>query len=451
VQRLIDNKLIYGSLLEVDSPTLRARYNRALEILCGRQSALQSFRIDQAGFSPEIAEELGDPEYLNPHGCNRRFILLTLEQAGLPELGATFSTSRSILSRFCADNREALFALTARDAVYGELEDSVYRIDALEDLLAIKRIRVEVNTTRKLVTKARELAERIAAFAADDDAWSDETLLAEIIELAEATGDIRHQPVIPTRLDYQQGNFFTSHFGGLYVFLGAGTPTLVCQDAKLAKRGKKKTKTAPGRVALADGPGLADFLAREGLAEKLTEAAGVNARRLLKRKLDFMVVDQVARSDPRVALERAGPEDMKRYVYQHLDQLPPAFHQVAAVVKALEQGTAPPEFEPGEPGYFYLLRAAGHDDRDLVNHLLAQLTPLDLRQLFICNKALFYELYADWPEAKRAYVAHYLSRHYLGNRKGVREALFGPDPAHPKRTGRRRSRIPDSGPDASER
>ena len=179
MQRLIDNKLMYGNLLEVDSPTLRERYNRALEILTERRSALASFHIDQTGFSPEIAEELDDPLYLNPHGCNRQFILLSLDQAPLPVVDATFSSTRSILGRFIEDNRAALFALTTRDAVYGELENSTYRIETLEDVVSIKSIRVEVNTTHKLISKAARLTEMITAFEQSDTAWFDEVLYSE--------------------------------------------------------------------------------------------------------------------------------------------------------------------------------------------------------------------------------------------------------------------------------
>lgn len=31
-----------------------------------------------------------------------------------------------------------------------------------------------------------------------------------------------------------------------------------------------------------------------------------------------------------------------------------------------------------------------------------------VRQLFICHKALFYQLYASWPESKKEFVADFL-------------------------------------------
>ena len=60
--------------------------------------------------------------------------------------------------------------------------------------------------------------------------------------------------------------------------------------------------------------------------------------------------------------------------------------------------------------------------------LLAELSPLDVRQLFICHKELFYRLYAGWSEVKQTYVADFLAREYQMDRAGAREALFGPEP-----------------------
>ena len=59
--------------------------------------------------------------------------------------------------------------------------------------------------------------------------------------------------------------------------------------------------------------------------------------------------------------------------------------------------------------------------------LLAELCPLDVRQLFICHKELFYETYRGWPEEKKSYVAAFLEREYQVDKAGAREALFGGD------------------------
>ncbi len=55
MQRLIENKLIYGQLLEVSEPHLVERYNQALEGLSLKKVELDKFRIDMTGYSPEVA------------------------------------------------------------------------------------------------------------------------------------------------------------------------------------------------------------------------------------------------------------------------------------------------------------------------------------------------------------------------------------------------------------
>ena len=125
MKRLIEKGLMFGNLIEVSSPQLVERYNRALKALTGKETALSDFHIDISGFSPEIGDEFGDRLYLNPHGCNRQFILLTTSQKTAPLLHIKFSTSRDILQRFIEANERQVFALTAQDAVIGELANSV--------------------------------------------------------------------------------------------------------------------------------------------------------------------------------------------------------------------------------------------------------------------------------------------------------------------------------------
>ena len=104
MNRLITRGLMFGNLIEVSSPQLVARYNRALKALTGKETALTDFHIDLSGYSPEIGDEFGDLYYLNPAGANRQFILLTTAQKEAPLLNIRFSTSRGILTQFIEAN-----------------------------------------------------------------------------------------------------------------------------------------------------------------------------------------------------------------------------------------------------------------------------------------------------------------------------------------------------------
>ena len=160
MHRLIEKGLMFGNLIRVDSPVLVERYNRALMSLTGKRTALAEFHVDIAGFSPEVGVELDDPLYLNHKGVNRQFILLTTEQETAPLLDAKFSTSRGILKQFIAQNRAQLFALTTRDAVAGELVNSVYSVDSAARLFDIRRIMIEADTTEGTVRTAAKLRDR---------------------------------------------------------------------------------------------------------------------------------------------------------------------------------------------------------------------------------------------------------------------------------------------------
>jgi hypothetical protein len=57
--------------------------------------------------------------------------------------------------------------------------------------------------------------------------------------------------------------------------------------------------------------------------------------------------------------------------------------------------------------------------------LLAELSPMDVRQLFICHKETFYSAYMGWTDEKKDYVAQFLSTEYQVDKAGTRDALFG--------------------------
>lgn len=420
MKRLIQRGLMFGNLIRVDSPALIERYNRALHSLAGKRTGLTEFHIDISGFSPEIGEEFKDPLYLNPNGCNRQFIILTVDQKKAPLLNAMFSTSRGILRQFISDNEAKLFALTAHDAVAGELMNSVYDISDPARLFDIRKIVIEADTTQSHVKNARELAEKIDHFQTAENAWYDDDLIAEMIDLARETGDVTKVPVDLGVQEYEQGNFWTAHFGGLYVFRDVEAPVVIVSGDKDRMERFPRLPfidtTEPNRIA--------SFLRKNDLVEPLVSSRGAAGARILRQKMEFILVD---------AATSAGMDigDMSSRTLRHVAQrmgrnLPQAFHGLAALVRWAEAGGQWPRIDSRHPAYFYTLRARpDHPDRDLINRLLSELAPMDFRQLFICHKELFYASYATWPDEKREFVAEFLHRDYMANKAGARDKLFG--------------------------
>jgi hypothetical protein len=422
MKRLIDHGLMYGSLIEVSVPQLVERYNRALKHLTGKTTKLKDFHIDLSGFSPEIGDELKDDHYLNPDGANRQFILLTTAQKDAPLLNIRFSTSRGILTQFIERNEAQLFALTARDAVAGELQNSVYEFSTPARLLDARKVTVEADTIGGHVADAGKLATLIERFRKETNGWRDETLIAEMIKLAKKTGDVTRVPITLPAMTFEQSSFWTSHFGGLYVFRDVDLPAVISVAPK-SSLGDIPVRTV---MDLGDRNRIADWLERNALVEPIVQARGMDAAAVLRQKMDFILVDVADTLGIEIA--KAERADLRRVAYRLGDALPQEFLGLAAVLAWVE-GSAPwPRITSEHPSYFYTLRARAGRDRDLVNMLLTDLAPLDIRQMFIVHKERFYAEYAGWSDAKKTYVAEFLAREYQVDRDGAREALFGPEP-----------------------
>ena len=419
MHRLISKGLMFGNLVPVTAPALVERYNRALKHLTGKQTALSDFHMDISGYSPEIGEELGDELYMNHNGVNRQFILLDLAQKNAPLLNASFSTSRGILRQFIEENEAQLFALTARDAVAGELVNTVFSIDDPERLMDIRTVKVEADTTSGTVRDAEELGQLTDRFLQEDDAWFDDVLIARMIGIASRTGDVTRNPVRLKQMEFRQDNFWTAHFGGTYIFRGLEHPAVITAGFKNRLRGMGMAHI----FDFDDRNQIAKFLDLNRLVEPIVKARGIDAGAILRQKMDFIVVE--AAQDSGIDLTGATRRDIRNLARHHADALPPEYHTLRRLVAWAEDGGPWPRVSSDDPAYFYTLRAADHADRDLVNMLLAELAPKDVRQLFICHKELFYRLYADWTETKKSYVADFLEREYQVDKAGARRALFG--------------------------
>jgi Family of unknown function (DUF6638) len=422
MKRLIEKGLMFGNLHHVESPALVDRYNRALKHLTGKQTALPDFHVDISGYSPEIGDEFGDDLYLNQGGVNRQFILLTTEQRKCPLLNVKFSTSHDILHRFITENAAQLFALTATDSVAGELVNSVFEVSSPRKLFDIRRVRIEADTPGGTLQNAGELATLIDRFKSDEDAWFDDVLIAEMIGLAEKSGDIARNPVRLKHTAYEQKNFWTSHFGGIYLFQDLKHPALI------AAQDKEPLGKLPIKYVFDQGDRnrIAKFFDYNDLVEPIVKAPGVDAAAILQQKMDFIVIDVAA--DAGFDLTGLTRADMRRLARKNAALLPEVYSGLSSLLNWSTGGGDWPRITSDHPAYFYTLRAADTPEHDLINMLLAELCPLDIRQLFICHKDLFYRLYSGWPDAKKTYVANFLEREYQVDKAGARAALFGHEP-----------------------
>jgi len=424
MQLLVDNKLIYGQLMEVAEPHLVARYNQALTGFGLDNVKLERFRIDMAGFSPEVAKELGDNQYLDPNGVNRRFVILSPDQLGLPVINTAFSNTEDLLYQFMEKNARAIFALTIKDVIFGEIEDSVFEVRDIDDLLSIEQVEFRVSTAANLLGKTAELQVLIEKLIKEPDAWRDDAMLRTMVEYAKTTGDIRDNALLPKEVVFRQNTFWTSHFGGVYVFVEEGQTTVICDPSAKGFR-----KSRPWQVSYIDRSNheqVFRFLAETGRIDA-PRGSWIEKSHLLQERALMLVVWLAVNNDERVDLSRVngqwanGWASRNTGIVEREGSLPliNAVHRQVANWSNLDMRDVPPQKR------FLVSRAnPEHPDYYLVNRLISEYLPFDYMTRFVFNKPAFYRDYEGWPENYREYVVKQIRDNYLADKKALRRRLY---------------------------
>jgi hypothetical protein len=287
----------------------------------------------------------------------------------------------------------------------------------------MKQVTVEADTIGGHVADAGKLTGLIERFRGETDGWRDEGLIAEMITLARKTGDISRVPIALPAMTFQQPNFWTSLFGGVYIFQEMAFPSVI---STLARESLGAMPIMP-LMDITNRNKIAEWLERNGLVEPIVQARGLDAAAVLRQKMDFILVE--AAETLKLEIGDARRTELRKIAYRLGDALPDEFLGLANLLRWVEGQGPWPRITSEHACYFYTLRAAPGKDRDLVNMLLSELAPMDVRQMFIVHKELFYAHYATWSDRKRQWVVEFLEREYKVDAQGAREALFGAEPS----------------------
>jgi len=425
MERLIHNALMYGGLLPVNQPHMVARYNAALKALGLRETKLKSFSVDATGYSPEVASELDDEFYLDPHGVNRRFIILNPDQGSLPVTNINFSYTTDLVHAFFEKNEEALKVLTLKDVVYGEIDNSTYRIGDLEDILSIKRVEFIVRTAESLLDKAKLLNKLIERFHADPDAWRDNDLLNEILTLANACGDPRNNALVPRVTRFEQRSFWTRHFGGIYVFHDDDNGAIVIgnQDKPKFALGQSGLKRY---LPLAAHEDIYAYLYNTDRIE-LWNSAWLERTDILDLRIKQYVYAAIARANPKKDLLKVDDTWVKHWMRDNFDSLAEdgAFPFLTRMRKNAFNGSKIHLDEVRPDLRFLTMRAnPDHPDHWVVNRLLSEYVPFDFLTRFIVNKEAFYDDYQTFESKFRDYVIHSVTTTYFPEREAFLARMF---------------------------
>jgi len=425
VDLLRENELMYGRLLPVEEPHLIERYNKALTAFGLPATKLKRFEIDRTGFSPEIAEELGDPDYMDPNQVNRRFIILTPQQIDLPVVHTAFSNTSQLVYEFMSRNARAIDVLTIKDVIYGEIEDSISKVDDIEDLLSINQVEFRVLSAENVVGKAAELGRLADRLRQEPEAWRDDTLLERMVDLARVTGDIRENRLVPDQVIFRHNAYWTSHFGGLYVFIDPDVTTVICDPTAPGFRRSRPWQVS--YLSLKDPDRVFRFLASTGRLD-LPRASWIEPVNFLEHRANVIIRELVHEAEPTRDIRTLDRVWLQSWIHANAEavNIDGRFPFLNAAKRELSQlgqiriSEVRPDFR------FLVVRAKpDHPDAWLTNRLLSDFVPTDFVFRYAFNKQGFYADYEGWREPWRAFVVETLKTTYLKDTEGFRAHLYG--------------------------
>ncbi|MHC1548256.1 DUF6638 family protein [Phyllobacterium sp. K27] len=427
MELLYQNDLIYGRLLKIDQPHLVERYNKALQSFGFPASKLEEFDIDRTGFSPQIADELKDPAYLDPNGVNRRFIILTPSQADLPVVHTQFSNTSQLLYEFFSSNARAINALTIKDVLYGEIEDSVSIVSNIEDLLSINQVEFRVLSAQNVMAQAAELRLLADRLKNEPDAWRDNTMLERMVELAKVTGDIRENSLVPDKVLFRHSAFWTSHFGGVYIFVDDNTTTVIGNPEAPGFRRSRPWQV--NYISIKDAEQVFQFLSTTSRIE-LPRASWIEQSGYLENRGEMIIRHLIQTLEPERDLKNIDRIWLQTWIHANAalinhDGTWPFLNGVKREIGQSGQLNMS-DIEP--PRRFLVVRALPqHPDAWLVNQLISDFVPWDFLSRYVFNKPGFYADYQRWSLPYQEHVVDTLKTTYLKDKEGLRKRLYGLD------------------------
>lgn len=305
-------------LFRVDRSLLVQRYREALQRLTGRATRLDTFHVDAAGYSPEVAAELGEPLYLGHGPMHPAFVILSVDQLDCPVLQPNAGFSWMPYRNWIGSLRSELADLTLREPVFGEITHGVTRFGHPGQLGLVRGLTLAVHTPSERLSHALELGAMKAALIEGETTWRDEAFLGRMLERARhARGWVEVPSALKDGGHVRSGPTFAPAFGGCYVWPGHDAPDPVAWVLCRA--------TAPAEAetwpALAEAAGVlllpltadsaAEFLVERGLAALLARPDQLDARALDELQT-WIALDHLARAGRLTPETAADPRRVMR-------------------------------------------------------------------------------------------------------------------------------------------
>lgn len=411
MKKLIESGLFGGGLYLVHTPELVRRYNACLTALGLEHTKLTTFNIDATGWSPEVAEECGNVDYMSLGAVNRLAIILTPEQNGLPVHRPIHSFDRFAMEKIFRNLRTQIADITSRTGLWVSFAHELSRLSSPLDLFNVDWIDIKIEDVAGLISGATEQRELVSVPAHQ---LLDESIREKIIKSAVRFGDLRYRSIIIPEIKFTDvRSFYTGVFGGVYVLRDTGKVNqMLVLENQLDKPICSMREVPIFRI---DDEALPKFLEKHNVVDVSLGWYKTNeGLAQLGRLKNYMLAYSFYEAGEVRQLQDLNSAQKVKWIAAHSEELGAVFFELEEFELALRRGVSVKALDPSSALRKHLFRPSksvrGEEIIErIVWRLISRLSSFDIERLFVCNKPRFYDLYLKWPEAKQHWAIHELT------------------------------------------
>ncbi len=408
MQKLKTANLYRSELIPV-SGKLVERYNKCLKTLGFSQTKLTSFSIDGIGWSPEVAEEKGDIQYLNHGDANPHGIIISPLQKGKPVYLPFHSFDREMMQHVFRTHGQKINDITRDSAICIDFDQD---IDVFYEPLDVLKYD-NVSITFRLIDDLNEVQmtqlRLIDKFKTEHN-FIDENLQKQLLDLAKAYGDLRNRDLNLHPLHFSTGSFYTRAFDGIYLLRDFIKPIVVFESKDVYKEAIKDT--------IHDV--LIYHISQPELVEKLRDHLIVDYD--LEAIVKTPIYDRIKKFELAQFLKDTEHQikdilNDKVLFKSYLNKIDiKARKQVMSVelyLEKLEKSNAYKIADVVDQSMFFALHqphsSLTAEHRDLIHKLLINISPKDVLFLYWYDKEQFYKSYDTWDDSLKDWVIERIS------------------------------------------
>lgn len=400
---------LYRSELIPISGKLVERYNKCLKTLGFKETKLETFSIDGVGWSPEVAEEKGDIQYLNHGDANPHGIIISPLQKGKPVYLPFHSFDRDMMKFVFKTYGDKIKDITRDSAICLDFDQDIDAFYEPMDILKYDEVTIAFRLIDNLDRVQKEQQALIDKFKHNHN-FIDEAIQEQILESAKTYGDLRGRDLNLPPIQYKTDSFYTRAFDGIYVLRDFIKPILVFESEEAYKEAIKDTEHDV-LIYYISQPELIEKLRDHFIIEYDLDKVVETSRYQRIKKYEFA---QYLKDTEHPVRDILNDKVLFKSYLNKIDiKSRKQVMSVELYLEKLEKSNAYKLNDIVDQNLFFSLHephsslTAAH--QDLIHKLLINVAPKDVLFLYWYDKEQFYESYQSWDDSFKDWVIETIS------------------------------------------